>query len=251
MKESRFQSVDVASLITSIVVCGKPSIRIAICSRTDLMNKIFELASLSSQFLLEFVRWKSEINSLPWTDERRSYSRLVLSAPSISILFKINWWLWQYLTVLIRYKSWQSQLSRSCIFVSTGFSFVLSLFFHIMHINYMKFIFYLHSKHTEARDILFIKFFILKYGSSSSTWNNFISPFSLAAFSLYGVENLCNILVFMETFALFFYFSRSLRNSTEKQTNRRRCLVNLFIILPALRSLASSFPHTRNWISRH
>lgn len=39
---------------------------------------------------------------------------------------------------------------------------------HIMHINYVKFIFYLHSKHTaraRARDILFIKFLILKYGS--------------------------------------------------------------------------------------
>lgn len=56
---------------------------------------------------------------------------------------------------------------------------------------------------TRGSDILFIKFFILKYASASSTWNNFISFHSFP----YGVENLCNILVFMETFALFICFS--------------------------------------------
>lgn len=65
------------------------SIRISICSRIDLMNKISE--------------WIDKIFSLCWRRSKTKSIEFYLQRfcslsylAFISILFKLNWWLWQY-----------------------------------------------------------------------------------------------------------------------------------------------------------
>lgn len=132
------------------------SIHISICSSLDLMNKIFDW--IDTAFILSFhlpLSIKKKKKVLPW-----EISRLIAARYLNSFQDKL-----MIVTVLIRYKSWQSQISSffisTSVFVSFSFFFLL-LLFHIMHINYVKFIFYLHSKHTGREEVIF---YLLNFSS--------------------------------------------------------------------------------------
>lgn len=187
-----------------------------------IIRSVFVEENLQKSFQMFYFR------HLPCEDEETF--PLALSYRSAKYLNSIRDKL-MIVTVLIRYKSWQSQISFRSYFIFTRFSVFFILFLHIMHINYGKFIFYLHSIHTRGArggDTLFNKFFILKYGSSRSTWNNFSSSLRslfhfaslwrwkfLLYFSIYG--DICTIYLF---FMISFLAKLSTEKLCRKSTNK-------------------------------
>lgn len=131
---------------------------------------------------------------------------------------------------------WQNLFFISRVFFFC-FSFSPSAASHYAHkLREIYLLSALETHGARGRDILFIKFFILKYGSTSSTWNNFISLSFLSwrswkfmqYFSIYG--DICTIYLFI-FHDNFLFVSSDAKFPPKINSARRRWIIYLFIML--------------------